>query len=82
MELFSRFVCAIRTHHSPFEDVLGYVSRRRGVPLNGMGVLLASGFCYNHMNRTITTCEIKSAQTSVRRTPPHIQITFVINIMV
>lgn len=43
-----------KTHHSPLEDVPGDVSRLRGVPLDGVGVGLVSGFRYDHLDRTVT----------------------------
>lgn len=44
------------TDHSPFEDVLIDVGRLWGVPLNGMRVWLVAGFCYDHLDRAVTTC--------------------------
>lgn len=41
--------------HSPFEDVLGDVSRGWGIPLNRVGVGLVSRFCYDYLDRTMTT---------------------------
>lgn len=43
------------THHFPLEDVLGDVSRLRGVPLDGVGVGLVSRLSYDHLDRTATT---------------------------
>lgn len=59
------------TDHSPFEDVLIDVGRLRGIPLNRMRVGLVAGFCYDHLDRAVTTCmegTIERAKRNIR--PP------------
>lgn len=45
------------TDHSPFEDVLVDVGRLRRVPLNRMRVWLVARFCYDDLDRPVTTYE-------------------------
>lgn len=52
-DVFFLFFC---TDHSPFEDVLTDVGRLRGVPLNRVRVWLVARFCYDHLDRPVTTC--------------------------
>lgn len=46
-----------KTDLSPLEDVLGYVSRGWGVPLDGVRVGLVASFSNNHLDWTVSTCK-------------------------